>query len=475
MEESKVSKAEEKNEKKKSKLLIIIILIALILIAIVAAGTAYFLLRNKFKDASLELGQNEIGIDNFLVSKYYKEKAEVITDLTQIDFSKVGEAKIVLAYNGKEETVKLNIVDTTPPEVTFQNITKYTGYKIDANDFIVEKKDLSEMVVETTAMPDTTEYKDHIVKIVVKDIYGNETSKDCVLTISWIKAEVNVELGETFTKENIIVNMEADSNKIDQTEIAKVNTMALGEYKLLANFNGVDYISTVTVQDTTPPDLQLKEVSIYDDEKVKGKEAFIKSATDASGEVKTTLKTQIDYTKLGTQEIVIEAEDINGNKIEKTTTFTRKKDTDGPVISGLSNITTRKNAQIDYRSNVKAVDTKDGNCEFSVDTSKVNLAVAGTYYATYTSQDTKGNKTTAKRKIVVNHDEADVRQLVARIAGQCGNGVEEIRDFVRNKISYSHSYGDGDPIWYGFNNWSRKLLCTCTMFSSIIATKRLPN
>lgn len=463
-------KKKEKSGNSKKKIIIPIIIVAVILIILLAI-LGYLLFRNKFKDASLELGQTEISVDDFLVSKIYKEKAEIVTNLEELDMSKVGELDVVVSYKGKEETVKLKIVDTTPPQVTFKDITEYTGYQIDPNDFIVEKSDLSEMTVETNTQIDTTEYKDHTVRIIVKDAYGNETSKDCILTISWIKTEVYIELGENFTKDHVIVNMEADRDKLPQSEIDKVNVKQIGEYEIEVEYNGVKYKSKIIVQDTTAPDLQLKEVSIYDDEKVKGKESFITSATDASGEVKTTMKTQIDYSKIGSQEVIIEAEDVNGNKVEKTTTLTIKRDTEGPVISGLTALTVQKHAKIDYNKGVKSSDARDGACEFTVDSSKVNVDAAGTYYATYTSKDKKGNTTTSKRKIVVNHDSADVQALVNQMASQCGNGVEQIRDFVRNKIRYSHSYGDGDPIWYGFTNWSGNCYVHAHCFQALLQKK----
>ena len=51
-------------------------------------------------------------------------------------------------YKQKEITVKLHLVDTTAPQVKFQDITRYIGYEIKGEDFIVEKSDLSQMNVE---------------------------------------------------------------------------------------------------------------------------------------------------------------------------------------------------------------------------------------------------------------------------------------------------------------------------------------
>ncbi len=456
-ETQSVEEKESLNDEKKKKHFLRWILVTFAFIILVIVGIILFLLlRPKFKDATIEFGINEVTVSDFLVHEMYEEGSEFITPLEEINFDEVCDQLIILSYKGKEETVTLHIVDTTAPTVTFQNTTQYPGYEVNAEDFIVGKEDLSEMTVEAETIEDTSEYRDYTVLVTIKDIYGNETSQECILTITWIRAVVYKELGEKLSKEDIIVNVEKDGDKLPDTELAKVDMSTIGEYTILAMLNEVEYTSTIIVQDTTPPTLELKDVSIYIGDKVSGKNAFIKTATDVSGEVTTTMKTEIDYSIVGTQNIVIEAVDVNGNSIEKTATLTIKKDTDGPVFSGLSNKTVSKNSTVDYKSGVKAVDVADGTCEFTVDSSSVNTAAAGTYYATYTSKDTKGNTTTAKRKIVVQHNQEDTNNKFNEFYASylAGQSVLGMTNTIRTKIKYDHSWGDSDPVWYGLTNYS---------------------
>ena len=450
--ENKKIKKEKKIISKKAKIIIITIILLLIIIAVSIA--LFLILRPKFKEAKIELGTKEISVDNFLVSSMYKENSKLLTPLEQIDFSKVSDIDIKLSYRDKEETVKLHIVDTTAPTVKFQDITKYAGYVVNADDFIVEKSDLSEMTVEATNLDDTNEYKDYIVTVTVKDKYGNVTSRDCILTITWIRDVVYKELGQEFTKADVIVNMDKDADKLPQSEVDKVDMSTLGEYVLIANLDGVDYTTRVIVQDTTPPALELKNITIYDDETVSGKDAFIVSATDASGEVTTNMKTEIDYSKIGEQQIVIEAIDKNNNRIEQTAILTIKKDTEGPVFSGLSNMTVAKNSSVNYTKGVKATDAREGACEFTVNSDSVKIGQAGTYYATYTSKDSKGNTTTKKRKITVKHNQEDTNNKFNEFYANYlqGKNVYEITATIKNKIGYNHSWGDDDPVWYGLTN-----------------------
>lgn len=471
-----MGKHEEKTNKKENKKLekILIIIIYILAIAIFIMDIYYICrkLTPKFKDARIEIGtEGPITLSNFLTKTEYEEESKLLTDLNQVDLNKVGEYEVELMYRKKIQTKKLYLVDTTAPEVKFQDIIKYLNYEIKPEDFILEKSDLSEIELEANGEYDNTKFGTYAVSIIVKDIYENETRKECKLTIGWIKPEYTLELGTKLTKEDLLYNAQKDGDKIDQTQIDQINSSKIGEYEIKAIYNGEEYITKIKVQDTMPPELELKNVSIYDDEKIKGKESFIVSSKDASGEVTTNMLTQVKYGSLGTQEVTIEAVDMYGNRVEKTATLTIRKDTDGPVISGLSTLTVAKKASIDYNRGVSSNDLKDGACTFSVDTSSVNVNSAGTYYATYTSKDTKGNTTTSKRKVVVNHDQEDTNRKVKEMATKCGNGVEEIRDYVRNTIRYSHEWGEGDPVWYGFTNNKGNCYVHALCFQALLREK----
>ena len=61
------------------------------------------------------------------------------------------------------------------------------------------------------------------------------------------------------------------------------------------------------------------------------------------------------------------------------------------VHYGLSNLTVNKHSAVNYESGVYATDDKDGSVSFTVNSSAVNTAAAGTYYATYSAVDAAGN------------------------------------------------------------------------------------
>ena len=245
---------------------IIIILVALIELAY-GGYMLYEKYRPKFKNTDIEIGTKEqIVMKDFLIDDKYEENSTLITDLSEINLSKVGEYTVKLSHDNREEEVILKLVDTTAPEVNFQDVTKYIDYKINGEDFVKEKTDLSSMTVEVVDAPEITSFGDYDVKVVVKDEYGNETSNICKLFIKWIKEEFAMEKGHTLTKEDLLYNAKEDGDLLDSNELKKITNSGIGEYEIKTKKNDMEVTTIVKITDLTPPTLTLKNVSVYDDE-----------------------------------------------------------------------------------------------------------------------------------------------------------------------------------------------------------------
>lgn len=452
--------SDQKQPKTKNKTAkrIVIALVIIILIAAIAVGGyfAYLKFSKKFKDVSIELGTETVELNQFVIDEKYIDGATFITDMSTIDLSKVESYEVELSYDNVTQKVLLNVVDTTAPEVEFQNLDKYLDYELNADDFIKSKTDLSEMTTSIIDPPEINGIGTYEINVEVKDGSGNTTSNICTLNVSRVVKEFTLELGDELEKKDILLNYKEDKSAIKQSDIDKINEEEVGEYTITTIIDGEEETVTITIKDTKAPTLKLKNVTIYDDEKIDGKEDFIESVKDASGDVKTTLKTEIDYTKIGTQKITIEAEDKYGNKVEKTATLTIKKDTEGPVFYGLSSMSVEKNSSPNFKSGVRAVDARDGSCTFTVSTSKLNLSKAGTYYITYTAKDKKGNTTTASRQVTVNHNQEDTNNKFNQFYNQylAGQSVQGMVSTIRNRIGYNTSWGGSDPVWYGLTNYT---------------------
>ena len=451
-----------KNKKTKSHnktAKIVVIAVVVVLILAILAIVLFNIFSKKVKDhVQLELGTQELKIQDFLTDEKYAENAEFVTDISQIDLNKVATYEITIKLNDKEYTSILDVKDTTAPQVKFQDVDGYTDYQINPEDFIAEKTDASNMEVSLGNEVTINGFGEYHPLIIVKDEYGNETSQECLLNISYIKSKFILEYGNKLTKEDLLFNVAEYQDTINQQDIDTINSYDVGEYDLKSVYDGQEKITKITIQDTIAPELVLKDVTLYTEQTITDANQFVEKAEDLAG-VTLNILTEIDYSIIGDQEVTIEAVDGHGNKTSQTAKLTIKEDTEGPVFSGISDLKVTKGGTADYKKGVTAKDGKDGDVEFTVDSSSVKLDTAGTYYATYTATDKAGNTTTSKRKIVVSEKStassssssssssgdvyAKADEFIAKAtSGVSGtaNKILAIKNYLRSNIKYSHRY-----------------------------------
>lgn len=457
-----IASGEKANKKTKSHnktAKIVVIAVVVVLILAILAIILFNIFSKKVKDhVQLELGTQEIKIQDFLTDEKYAENAEFVTDISQIDLSKVASYEITIKLNDKEYTSTLDIKDTTAPQVKFQDVDGYTDYQINPEDFIAEKTDASNMEVSLGNEVTINGFGEYHPLIIVKDEYGNETSQECLLNISYIKSKFTLEYGNKLTKEDLLFNVAEYQDTIKQQDIDTINSYDVGEYDLKSVYDGQEKVTKITIQDTIAPELVLKDVTLYTEQTITDTNQFVEKAEDLAG-VTLNILTEIDYSIVGDQEVTIEAVDGHGNKTSQTAKLTIKEDTEGPVFSGISDLKVTKGGTADYKKGVTAKDGKDGDVEFTVDSSSVKLDTAGTYYATYTATDKAGNTTTSKRKIIVSEKStasssstsssssgdvyAKADEFIAKAtSGVSGtaNKILAIKNYLRNNIKYSHRY-----------------------------------
>ena len=451
----------QKSKNRKTKSLnktakIVVIAIIVVLILAILAIVLFNIFSKKVKDqVQLELGTQELKIQDFLTDEKYAENAEFVTDISQIDLNKVATYEITIKLNDKEYTSILDVKDTTAPQVKFQDVDGYTDYQINPEDFIAEKTDASNMEVSLGNEVTINGFGEYHPLIIVKDEYGNETSQECLLNISYIKSKFILEYGNKLTKEDLLLNVAEYQDTINQQDIDTINSYDVGEYDLKSVYDGQEKITKITIQDTIAPELVLKDVTLYTEQTITDTNQFVEKAEDLAG-VTLNILTEIDYSIVGDQEVIIEAVDGHGNKTSQTAKLTIKEDTEGPVFSGISDLKVTKGGTADYKKGVTAKDGKDGDVEFTVDSSSVKLDTAGTYYATYTATDKAGNTTTSKRKIVVSekstasssssssgdvYAKADefIEKATSGVSGTA-NKILAIKNYLRSNIKYSHRY-----------------------------------
>ena len=404
----------------------------------------------KFQSLTIELGQPLPEFSRFYTGYADPRLTRQITPLDEVDVSRAGAVDLTFAHGSKVETVTLTVRDTVAPTAVFHDVNAITGQALQPEDFVSESYDLSGTTVSFAEDPVApASYGNAAVEVVVTDGNGNSVRQTCRVYYVWMNLEFTMELGQTVTKENLLLDPVKDAALLDQADLDAVNASPAGTYVITSTDGDQSCSCAVTVVDTTPPELELQEVSFF----VGGTAAledFVVSATDLSGEVSLELKTELDFDTPGVTTVVVEATDINGNVTTGETTLTVKADTTPPTFYGLWSMTVEKHSSPDFRSGVSAYDTQDGYVSFTVDASAVDTSKRGTYYVSYSAVDSSGNKAVSYRTVTVSHDAADTAALVSEVASGLSSDPLEIRNYVRDLIYYSYyNWGGSDPVWYG--------------------------
>ncbi len=424
-----------------------------VLIAGVAGGVfCYWLfMQPKFHDVTIELGEALPDTQEFLNEQAVSQWASLATPVSKIDLTKAGQQQLTFVHGGVEETVTLTIVDTIAPVVTFRDVTTYVGQTVLPEDFVEEITDLSGCTVEFAqelTRPDS--YGKMPVTVVVTDEGGNVTEGTCSISFVWMRSAFEMELGGTVTKEDLLLDPEKDGELLNQAILDQINASGAGSYTVTSTDGSVTCQCVITVSDTVAPELVLKDLQAYAHLGITAAD-FVELVEDFSGDVTLTFAVEPDLTVAGAQTVTIIATDPSGNTATGTAVLELLLDTTGPVFSGVGNLSVVKGSTPNFSNGVSATDDVDGLVTFTVDSSKVDMSTAGTYYVTYTATDAAGNTTTYRRKITVENDGNDTAALVKSIAAKLSDDPEAIRDYVRKSISYNHNWGGEDPVWYGFS------------------------
>lgn len=432
-----------------------IIAAAVLLLAVaVAGGYQYWhFCQPKFQDVTIELGTVSLGLDQFATKYANLSKCGFVSDVSTLDIGQIGTYELTLRHGKQEQTVTLTVQDTTAPVVAFvKSMTQESGYVPYAPDFVASCADLSPVEISFGAPLDRSKGLDDMtVLVTVTDAYGNTAQEECTLSFSWLRESVHLEYGSTLTKQHLLLNPGKDSALVDQAVIDAINAGGPGEYTVESSSGNAHRLCTVTVADTLGPVLEVQNVTRF-----LGKEAtqedFIVNVQDPSGVKEVRMLSTLDFQTAGPQTILFEAEDNVGNITTAEAIFHVVTDMTPPKIRGMSTLKVEKGGTPNYLAGVSAVDEIDGACKVTYNARSVDTSKPGFYYVTYTATDKSGNTTSVKRSVEVLHDAEDTKALVAQIAASLPSDPEALRDYVRNKITYSTGWGGDDPVWYGFKN-----------------------
>lgn len=402
-----------------------------------------------------------------------------------IDVSECADSRIVVTDDGVAYVFTLSVCDTTPPTAKVSSIDAALGASIRASDLVYEIDDESsvEAFFEETMI--FSEAESYDCTVILTDEWGNSSKYSATVELHDIKTEITVEAGSTEEEIELLVLGEPTDDEPDERTLSldfgdSFNTGALGEQTILALGEYSAIPITLTVVDTVPPELTLRDSVAFIGQKVLP-ELLVSECKDAT-EVTLSFESEPRTDDEDAFLVTVIAEDAAGNRAEASANLIVTVDEEPPVIYGTSTVYSNVGETVSVSSfseGVYAVDNADGIVEVTVDSSRVDMSTAGTYFVYYSARDKSGNVGYATSAVIVDPITRDTVDSLADgiLSRILTDGMTEreraraIYDWCRTNIAYSARTGYligrfVDGAYYGLHARSGN----CYVYYSVAAT-----
>lgn len=193
------------------------------------------------ESADMEVGQEVPGAEIYLESE--NSTASYITDLSTINTAKLGSHTLSILVDEMEYEVTLNVIDTTAPTGTVQDLTDWTNKPFAVERFVTATEDMTAVTPSYQTEPDWTKEGEQMVSICLTDEAGNTAVLEAKLTLEAdavapiINAgTISVKVGKNISyKKAITVTDNCDLPEDIELKIdsSAVNLKQVGEYKVI--------------------------------------------------------------------------------------------------------------------------------------------------------------------------------------------------------------------------------------------------
>ena len=244
----------------------------------------------------------------------------------------------------------------------------------------------------------------HSVAVTVRGDNGYERTHQCSYTVrSYVRDSVRIEAGDPITIERFInrsiSGYDRNSFSFVDDELT-VASYSIGSHLVGIYVNDTIEYSSLIIEDTTPPSASPVTVHIDSTNDKPRAADFVADIKDATS-VKCEFKEEYNFDTKDDVYVVIVLTDEAGNVTEISSKATCEVDTTPPVIEGVHDITVVVGGTVSYKEGITVTDDSGEKINLSVDNSRVNLSVVGTYEVTYSATDSSGNSTIVRASVIV--------------------------------------------------------------------------
>ncbi|MDR1733847.1 MAG: hypothetical protein LBR73_03090 [Oscillospiraceae bacterium] len=387
---------------------------------------------------------------------------------------KPGVYSLKVRVLGIVHSVRLHIVDATPPQAEAAEAIAFLGDTQEPQLFVTNVLDVSEVRYAYETEPDWNKSGEQAVTVLLTDTADNVTRLTAKLTLlrknnlrfELGQAPKNLELKDFFPDpipEGIEITIE--DKQLNLSEPLS-DTVAV-------TINAKTYLLPVVVADTTPPTAKSVEAKLFQNGKANPTD-LVTDINDLT-EVQVAFAKEPDLSRIGKQTLEVLLKDTAGNIATIPVPVEVVKDEEPPVISGVRTLYVMVGGTVSYRADVTVADNSGADITLGLDSSKVKLNAEGTYEVIYSAADPSGNRTEKTAEVVVGVASPEqVDRMVDNLFKQLfkdGMSLEDkarvIHRWVRDSVKYASS-GEKEGLVQGCYNAFAKRQGDCYTYYAAV-------
>ena len=388
--------------------------------------------------------------------------AVYITDTSAINTSVPGTYNIEIKTDKKVFNSILEIKDTTAPAATVREIDLYNGESVDAEQFVENIYDATDVTVKFKVEPDFSKINTQEVSLVLSDISGNTSEYKTALRISKAKKSIQIEANNGILNAADFLKNENDKGRASLVSMPEALNK-VGSFPVQIAIDGKVYESEVVIVDTVPPVGTAERKNGWLGKKLDAM-SFIIGIDDIT-EVTAKFLKEPNFDLAGEQQVTIVLTDEGDNETVVNSMLTLEEDNIPPKIYGAKKVTLYIGQPVSYKKGVLAEDNCDGIIDITVDSSQVNPKVEGEYIVYYTAEDSSGNSVTEEVKVTVKEQSvtvAELEELADKILAEITTEdmtlrekAWEIYQYVNKHLTYTNFSDKTDWMKEAYNGITR--------------------
>ena len=245
-------------------------------------------------------------------------EADYAFDTGKIDWTKTGDAVVLVAGKLVPRIAMVRVVDTTAP--TARGVSRTLGVDEEPGPdyFITDLADHQLVGVSFEQAPTFHVAGEYPVTVRLEDMSGNVGFAEASCTILGAVPQLSIEAGEPVPPLSAFLPNDTVAGRF-VTDIASVDTGVPGVHVIQVEAEGETYETALVVADTVAPALTLVDTAFTPTGQALTPESLVVSAADASA-LTFAFDPVPDWTVQGYQPITVAVTDAGGNRTAATVT-----------------------------------------------------------------------------------------------------------------------------------------------------------